>query len=118
MSDTLQLAQDLIARRSLTPQDDGCLDIIGARLEPLGFKLERMRCGKVDNLWARRGTAISRGEILQEVWDLNPETRTRVVDTFVLRLRKLMADTEAWEAVTFDGAAQAPRGLAELAPAW
>ena len=41
-------------------------------------------------LWARRGTAISRGEILQEVWDLNPETRTRVVDTFVLRLRKLI----------------------------
>ena len=41
-------------------------------------------------LWARRGTAVSRGEILQEVWDLHPETRTRVVDTFVLRLRKLI----------------------------
>ena len=41
-------------------------------------------------LWSRRGTAVSRGEILQEVWDLNPETRTRVVDTFVLRLRKLI----------------------------
>ncbi len=41
-------------------------------------------------LWARRGTAVSRGDILQEVWDLNPETRTRVVDTFVLRLRKLI----------------------------
>ena len=33
---------------------------------------------------------MSRGEILQEVWDLHPETRTRVVDTFVLRLRKLI----------------------------
>ena len=41
-------------------------------------------------LWARRGTAVSRGDILHEVWDLNPETRTRVVDTFVLRLRKLI----------------------------
>jgi DNA-binding response OmpR family regulator len=41
-------------------------------------------------LWARRGAAVSRGEILHEVWDLNPETRTRVVDTFVLRLRKLI----------------------------
>ena len=41
-------------------------------------------------LWTRRGTAVSRGEILQEVWDLHPETRTRVVDTFVLRLRKLI----------------------------
>jgi len=33
-------------------------------------------------------------------------------------LRKLMADREAWELVTFDDAAKAPRGLAELAPAW
>ncbi len=41
-------------------------------------------------LWARRGTAVSRGDILHEVWDLNPDTRTRVVDTFVLRLRKLI----------------------------
>ncbi|MDO8598166.1 MAG: succinyl-diaminopimelate desuccinylase [Sulfuricaulis sp.] len=55
MSKTLQLAKQLIARRSLTPADDGCLDIIGARLAPLGFSLERIRCGEVDNLWARRG---------------------------------------------------------------
>ena len=41
-------------------------------------------------LYARRGSAVSRGEILQQVWDLHPETRTRVVDTFVLRLRKLI----------------------------
>jgi succinyl-diaminopimelate desuccinylase len=56
MSTTLKLAQQLISRRSLTPNDEGCLDLIGSRLEPLGFKLERMRCGEVDNLWARRGT--------------------------------------------------------------
>ena len=55
MPDTLQLAKELIARRSLTPQDEGCLALIGAHLEPLGFKLEMMRCGNVDNLWARRG---------------------------------------------------------------
>jgi len=55
MPDTLQLAKELIARRSLTPQDEGCLALIGARLEPLGFKLEMMHCGKVGNLWARRG---------------------------------------------------------------
>ncbi len=41
-------------------------------------------------LFARRGTAVSRGEILEQVWDLHPDTRTRVVDTFVLRLRKLI----------------------------
>ena len=57
MSNTLELAMQLIARRSLTPQDEGCLPLIGARLEPLGFKLEMMRCGNVDNLWARRGNS-------------------------------------------------------------
>jgi two-component system alkaline phosphatase synthesis response regulator PhoP len=41
-------------------------------------------------LWERRGRAVSRGEILQEVWDLHPRTRTRVVDTFISRLRKLI----------------------------
>ncbi len=55
MSDTLQLAKNLIARRSLTPLDEGCLTLISARLEPLGFRLEILRCGEVDNLWARRG---------------------------------------------------------------
>ena len=57
MSETLQLAKALIARRSLTPDDAGCQDIIIERLERLGFKIERMRFGNVDNFWARRGTA-------------------------------------------------------------
>lgn len=52
---TLELAKQLIACRSVTPLDEGCLDIIGARLESLGFTLERLRYGNVDNLWARRG---------------------------------------------------------------
>ena len=56
MSDTLQLAKTLIARRSLTPDDAGCQDILIERLEKLGFKVERMRFGSVDNFWARRGT--------------------------------------------------------------
>ena len=55
MSETLQLAKTLIARRSLTPDDAGCQDILIERLEKLGFKIERMRFGNVDNLWARRG---------------------------------------------------------------
>ncbi len=55
MSNTLSLAKQLIARRSLTPLDDGCFDIIGAHLAPLAFSLEKMRHGEVDNLWARRG---------------------------------------------------------------
>jgi succinyl-diaminopimelate desuccinylase len=54
--DTLELARQLIARRSVTPQDAGCLDVIAARLEPLGFRCERIRANGVDNLWARRGS--------------------------------------------------------------
>lgn len=57
MSRTLELAKDLIARRSLTPDDAGCQEILIARLEKLGFKIEKMRFGFVDNFWARRGTA-------------------------------------------------------------
>jgi succinyl-diaminopimelate desuccinylase len=57
MSKTLDLAKQLISRHSLTPMDDGCIDIIGARLTALDFKLEKMRHGEVDNLWARRGNA-------------------------------------------------------------
>lgn len=53
---TLELAKALIARRSLTPDDAGCQDILIERLESLGFKIERMRFGNVDNFWARRGT--------------------------------------------------------------
>jgi len=54
--DTLELAQRLIARRSVSPDDAGCLDIVTAILDPLGFRCERISAGGVDNLWARRGT--------------------------------------------------------------
>ena len=53
--DTLELTQQLIARRSVTPEDAGCLDFLTGLLEPLGFKCERMSVNGVDNLWARRG---------------------------------------------------------------
>lgn len=54
-NDTLTLAQTLIARASLTPFDEGCQEILIARLKALGFHIETMRFGEVDNLWARRG---------------------------------------------------------------
>ncbi|HLA36648.1 MAG TPA: succinyl-diaminopimelate desuccinylase, partial [Rhodocyclaceae bacterium] len=53
----LEKAQALIARPSITPQDAGCLELIGAWLQPLGFRLERIDIGGVSNLWARRGDA-------------------------------------------------------------
>ena len=52
---TLALTESLIARRSLTPDDAGCCELIGARLQPLGFALEFLNAGGVTNLWATRG---------------------------------------------------------------
>lgn len=52
---TFDLACELIARPSVTPDDRGCLDLIAARLAPLGFRFERIDVGGVCNLWARRG---------------------------------------------------------------
>ncbi len=59
MSDVLELACDLIRRRSVTPEDAGCLPLIAARLERAGFRVEHLRYGEVDNLWATHGGAGS-----------------------------------------------------------
>jgi succinyl-diaminopimelate desuccinylase len=56
MSTTLDLAKALIARCSNTPDDAGCQELMISRLASLGFKIERMRFGDVDNFYARRGT--------------------------------------------------------------
>ena len=60
MPRTLQLAEQLIARPSVTPDDAQCLEILSSRLTPLGFVCERLDSGpaefRVQNLWAiRRG---------------------------------------------------------------
>ncbi|HXH03027.1 MAG TPA: succinyl-diaminopimelate desuccinylase [Candidatus Competibacteraceae bacterium] len=57
MSATLELAQELICRPSVTPDDAGCQELMIARLQRLGFRIERLRFGEVDNFWARRGEA-------------------------------------------------------------
>jgi len=54
---TLELARQIIARPSVTPDDAGCMEIIAARLAPLGFAIEYINRNGVTNLWARRGTA-------------------------------------------------------------
>ena len=56
MSETLELARDLIARPSVTPEDAGCQQLLAERLRPLGFEIEPMPFGEVENLWARRGS--------------------------------------------------------------
>jgi succinyl-diaminopimelate desuccinylase len=86
MSPTLQLAEALIARPTVTPEDAGCQALLATRLEKLGFDIAHLRCGEVDNLWARRGTAaplfafaghtdvVPPGPL--EAWDTDPFTPT------------------------------------------
>jgi succinyl-diaminopimelate desuccinylase len=55
-SDTLAFTQELIARASVTPTDNGCQDLMIQRLSRAGFTVEKMNYGNVENFWARRGT--------------------------------------------------------------
>jgi len=55
MSATLELAVDLIRRPSVTPEDGGCQESMIRRLQTLGFRVERLPFGEVQNFWARRG---------------------------------------------------------------
>ncbi|MCA3951836.1 succinyl-diaminopimelate desuccinylase [Vibrio vulnificus] len=55
-SPVLALTKDLISRQSVTPEDAGCQDVMIARLEALGFTIERMVFEDTTNFWARRGT--------------------------------------------------------------
>ena len=55
-SPTLELTRELIARKSLTPDDAGCQALLASRLAPLGFHCETLQSNGVTNLWARRGT--------------------------------------------------------------
>ena len=68
MSRTLQLTEQLIARPSVTPDDAGCLDLIRARLQALGFACERLDSGpadfRVSNLWALRPAANADAPVL------------------------------------------------------
>lgn len=55
LSPTLELTCALIKRRSVSPEDDGCQDLLTARLQTLGFTVCRLPFGKVENFWALRG---------------------------------------------------------------
>lgn len=55
-NESLSLVQQLINCPSLTPDDSGCQKILIARLENVGFNIERFPCNGVENFWARRGT--------------------------------------------------------------
>jgi succinyl-diaminopimelate desuccinylase len=85
---TLALTESLIARRSLTPDDAGCCELIGARLAKAGFKLEYLNAEGVTNLWATRGGAgplvvlAGHTDIVpsgpREAWNTDPFAPARV----------------------------------------
>lgn len=57
MTPALELARELIARRSVTPADGGCQALVAQRLATAGFRCEDASVSGVTNLWARRGEA-------------------------------------------------------------
>lgn len=56
MSRTLNLSKELIAKESITPKDEGCQDLLIHHLEKLGFEIEKMPHGKVQNFYAKKGS--------------------------------------------------------------
>jgi succinyl-diaminopimelate desuccinylase len=52
---TLRLTEELIARASVSPVDGGCQALMIERLEAIGFHVEKLKFGPVDNFWATRG---------------------------------------------------------------
>ena len=56
MSRTLDLTKDLINRKSVTPEDAGCQEMMANILKPLGFEIEDLTFADTKNIWARRGT--------------------------------------------------------------
>lgn len=62
MNPTLRLTEELIARPSVTPLDEGCQLLIAERLRAIGFVCETMESGpddfRVTNLWARLGSGL------------------------------------------------------------
>ncbi len=95
MTATLDLAKQLISIPSVTPDDMGCQKIIADRLSKIGFKIENLRYGEVDNLWARYGTqsplfvfaghtdVVPTGPV--EKWRSDPFTPTIVNDVMTGR---------------------------------
>ena len=57
MSRTLDLTRELISRQSVSPVDGGCQAVMIERLRAIGFSIESLRFGPVDNFWAKRGSS-------------------------------------------------------------
>jgi DNA-binding response OmpR family regulator len=56
------------------------------------IRLTLLEAGLLRLLIENRGRVVSKGDILEKVWNLRPETETRAVDNFVMRLRRFLED--------------------------
>jgi succinyl-diaminopimelate desuccinylase len=82
MRDVLELACELIARPSVTPDDAGCQQLLAQRLHAASFAIEHLRFGDVDNLWATHGSGgpvlalLGHTDVVpsgpREAWSSNP----------------------------------------------
>ena len=55
MSKTIELAELLLSKPSLTPLDEGCQALMSARLSDVDFQVQSLKFGEVENFWASRG---------------------------------------------------------------
>jgi DNA-binding response OmpR family regulator len=100
----LARVKGLIRRRDWTRGGAGDLDIarIGdaeadfrrfeIRRQGETFRLTLLEAMLLKLLVQHRGQVVSKSEILEKVWNLDPETETRAVDNFVMRLRRHLGD--------------------------
>ena len=63
--------------------------------EGASYLLTELELGLLMHLWRKRGSFVSREELLVEVWGYSPDTVTRTVDIFVSRLRRMLGDDGA-----------------------
>ncbi len=56
------------------------------------IELTTREMGLLRALIARQGDVVTRGELLEEVWGLRPDTQTRVIDSFIVRLRRYVEE--------------------------
>ena len=96
MTRTLHLAEQLIALPSITPLDEGCLELLAQRLQPLGFVCERLDSGpadfRVSNLWAKRPAAQS-GQAPAAIKTIPPRQAATAIAQAAQRLNALR---QAW----------------------
>ena len=55
MSEVVELTKELIKRKSITPKDEGCQELIAARLKKAGFSIKHLPYSEVSNLWCTYG---------------------------------------------------------------